>query len=36
VKQSLEILDEMRIAAEVVSDMTNEVAVEIFDTCSYI
>ena len=36
VKQSLEILDDMRLGAEDVQELRSEVAVEIYETCAYI
>ena len=36
VKQSVEILDEIRLAAEDVQELRSEVITEIYETCSYI
>lgn len=36
VKQSLEILDDMRIGAVEVQELRSEVAIEIYETCAYI
>ena len=36
VKQSLEILDDIRIAAKDVQEMRSEIAAEIYETCAYI
>jgi len=36
VKQSLEILDDLRLGAEDVQEMRSEIAVEIYETCAYI
>ena len=36
VKQSLEILDDLRIGAEAVEEMRSEVAIEIYETCAFI
>ena len=36
VKQSLEILDDLRLSAEAVEEMRSEVAIEIYDTCAFI
>ena len=36
VKQSLEILDDLRLGAEDVQELRSEIAVEIYETCAYI
>ena len=36
VKQSLEILDDMRLGAEDVQELRSEIAIEIYETCAYI
>lgn len=36
VKQSLEILDDMRLGAEDVQELRSDVAIEIYETCAYI
>jgi len=36
VRQSLEIMDEIRAAAEDVSEMRTEMTFEMYDTCQYI
>ena len=36
VKQSLEILDDLRLGAEAVEEMRSEVAIEIYETCAFI
>ena len=36
VKQSLEILDDMRQGAEDVQELRSEVVIEIYETCAYI
>lgn len=36
VRQSIEIMDEIRLAAEDVSEMRTEMTFEMYETCMYI